>query len=75
MNKKEIKNSAQFWAAIVIVIFGCVLVAYACKTPPPGEIHPSILGVFGEILTWSGTILGIDYHYKHKKSNDNETHS
>ena len=37
MNKKEIKNSAQFWAAIVIVIFGCALVAYACKTPPPGD--------------------------------------
>jgi hypothetical protein len=36
-------------------------------TPPVGEIHHSLLIAFGEILTFSGSLIGIDYHYRYKK--------
>ena len=35
--------------------------------PPVGEIHHSILIAFGEILTFSGSLIGIDYHYKYRR--------
>jgi hypothetical protein len=38
---------------------------FAC--PPAGEIHHSVLIAFGEILTFSGSLIGIDYHYRYKK--------
>ena len=36
-------------------------------TPPVGEIHHSLLIAFGEILTFSGSLIGIDYKYRYKE--------
>ena len=35
--------------------------------PPIGEIHHSLLIAFGEILTFSGSLIGIDYKYRYKE--------
>ena len=35
--------------------------------PPLAEIHQSILIAFGEILTFSGSLIGIDYRYRYKE--------
>ena len=35
--------------------------------PPVGEIHHSVLIAFGEILTFSGSLVGIDYKYRYKE--------
>jgi hypothetical protein len=35
--------------------------------PPLGEIHHSVLIAFGEILTFSGSLIGIDYKYRYKE--------
>ena len=37
-------------------------------TPPVAEIHHSVLSAFGEILTFSGSLIGIDYHYKYRNN-------
>ena len=53
--------------AIVMCIFGCALLVAGFVTPPVGEIHHSLLIAFGEILTFSGSLVGIDYKYRYKE--------
>ena len=56
----------QLILAVAMAIFGCLMIVAAFIAPPSGEIHPSVLTAFGEILTFSGTVMGIDYNYKSK---------
>jgi hypothetical protein len=35
--------------------------------PPLAEIHHSVLIAFGEILTFCGSLIGIDYKYRYKE--------
>jgi len=53
-------------AAYLIVIFGLVLITVAFFVPPMGTIDPTVLTAFGEILTFSGSLIGIDYHYRYR---------
>ncbi|KDS39087.1 hypothetical protein M092_1025 [Parabacteroides distasonis str. 3776 D15 iv] len=32
--------------------------------PPRGEIHSSVLVAFGEVSTFAGALLGVDYKYR-----------
>ena len=50
----------------MMTVFGCVIITVSFFIDPRGEIHPSVLAAFGEILTFAGTVLGIDYKYKSK---------
>lgn len=52
--------------AVLMVVFGIILVGVSFFVPPMGEIHPSVLTAFGEALTFSGGLLGIDTNYKFK---------
>ena len=56
----------QLLVAFVLTFFGCALLVAGIALPPAGEIHSSVLVAFGEILTFSGSIVGIDYHYKYQ---------
>ena len=56
----------QFIFAWVLVVIGVILIFFGFFAEPIGEIDPSVLTAFGEILTFSGAILGIDYRYKFK---------
>ena len=56
----------QLITAIVMCLFGGTLLVAGFVTPPVGEIHHSLLIAFGEILTFSGSLIGIDYHYRYK---------
>lgn len=67
---KEKKQTLQLIVAIIAFAFGCVLVAAGFVSQPIGEIHPSVLTAFGEALTFSGSIIGVDYHYRYKYSKD-----
>ena len=57
------KKHIQFWLAVGLVAVGVGLIVAAFCVPPLGEIHPSVLGALGEVLTFSGSILGLDYKY------------
>ena len=46
--------------------FGCMLLVAGFVAPPIGEIHHSLLIAFGELLTFSGSLIGIDYKYRYK---------
>ena len=56
----------QLITAIVMCLFGGTLLVAGFVAPPVGEIHHSVLIAFGEILTFSGSLIGIDYHYRYK---------
>ena len=69
---QERKLTLQLILAVTMAIFGCIMIIAAFIVPPTGEIHPSILTAFGEILTFAGAVLGIDYNYKFKTHNRKE---
>lgn len=52
--------TAQSLLAFVLVVFGMVVVMLALYMPPMGEIHPSVITVFGMLLVAAGAFLGID---------------
>ena len=47
--------------------FGAILILTAFIVPPVGAIDPTVLTAFGEILTFSGSLIGIDYKYRNKE--------
>ena len=60
MSTKQIRQNRkltiQLILAVSMAIFGCVMIVAAFLVPPTGEIHPSVLTAFGEILTFAGAI-------------------
>lgn len=49
-----------------MVVFGCGLIVAGFIVAPLGIISNSVLVAFGEVLTFAGTILGINYVYSTK---------
>lgn len=66
MNKDQ-RHTIQLCAAVALIVFGALLVTAGFCVEPMGQIHPSVLTAFGEALTFSGSVIGIDYSYKKKK--------
>lgn len=60
------KKHSQTLLALIIVIFGTLLITASFIVPPTGYIDPTVLTAFGEMLTFAGSLIGIDYHYKYK---------
>lgn len=69
------KLKFQLIISTILIIVGCGLLISGFCVPPIGVIDHSVLIAFGEILTFVGAILGIDYTYKYKifKNRDNES--
>ena len=57
----------QLSTAIGLCAFGCIMLVAGFVIQPVGEIHHSVLIAFGEILTFSGSLIGIDYKYRYKE--------
>lgn len=72
MSKKDI----QLLLAVITIIAGLALLFTGLWVPPIGIIDNSVLIAFGEVATFSGSLLGIDYTYKYKtekmKRNDED---
>ena len=62
-----IMKKVQLILAVGLCVFGGMLLIAGFCCPPLGEIHHSVLIAFGEILTFSGSLIGIDYHYRYKE--------
>ena len=60
----------QLITAAALALGGLTLLFVGALLAPQGEIHESILVGFGEVATFAGSIIGIDYHYK-SRNNDN----
>jgi len=64
------KLSIQLLTAAVLAIGGLVLLFCGVYIAPQGEIHESLLVGFGELATFSGALMGIDYTYKFKQKGE-----
>jgi len=66
------KLKFQLAISALLIIVGCGLLIAGFCVPPLGKIDHSVLIAFGEILTFVGTVLGIDYSYKAKINKNHE---
>ena len=57
----------QLITAVAMCSFVGALLLAGFLCPPLGEIHHSVLIAFGEILTFSGSLIGIDYKYRYRE--------
>lgn len=64
---QEQRLTVQFWAGLFIVAVGLVLLFLGFYAVPIGTISPSVLTAFGEIATFSGALIGVDYRYRFKE--------
>ena len=62
----ETKMNIQLAIAVVLVAAGLTLLFFGFFYDPKGEIHNSVLVAFGEICTFAGSLIGVDYHYRYK---------
>ena len=58
----------QLITAAILSLGGLILLFCGVYIDPQGEIHESLLVAFGEVATFSGALMGIDYTYKKKSS-------
>lgn len=65
--RPQFPNERQQHFAFLLVLLGLLMIFLALLLPPEGEVHPSVLTAFGEILTFAGAAIGMDYHYRSKR--------
>lgn len=63
---KHVKLKWMIICAVVLVMIGCALILMGMFLPPIGEIHPSVLTALGEVFTFSGSLWGLNTHYRIK---------
>ncbi len=60
------KLSIQLALGVFLALVGIALLWVGLFLEPVGEIHASVLTALGEVFTFSGALIGIDYTYKWK---------
>lgn len=60
------KHNTQLILGVILAIFGVILIISSFIVPPMGVIHSSVLAAVGEIFTFAGALMGIDYTYRIK---------
>ena len=70
---KDLKERyLQLITASLLALAGVVLLFVGTLLAPQGEIHETVLVAFGEVATFAGSIIGIDYHYAFKNRNTHD---
>lgn len=65
------KLNIQLITAAILSIGGLVLLFCGVYIDPQGQIHETLLIGFGEVVTFAGAIMGVDYTYKRKNDGNN----
>ena len=66
--RETTKLNLQLYLGCLLAIFGMIMLIISFLVPPIGVIDASVLAAIGEIFTFSGALIGIDYHYKSKQN-------
>ena len=61
----------QLLTAAILAIGGMIMLFCGMYIDPQGQIHETLLVAFGEVMTFAGSLMGIDYHYRRKETKDN----
>lgn len=62
--REKIKLNIQLALGILLVVAGLVLLFCGFWAVPIGEIANSVLVAYGEVSTFAGALIGVDYSYK-----------
>lgn len=60
------KMTLEFLFGFIFALIGIGLLWTSLFIPPVGIIDASVLAAVGEVLTFSGALVGIDYSYRFK---------
>lgn len=63
---QHVKLKWMIICAVILVMLGAALIIMGMFLPPIGEIHPSVLTALGEVFTFSGSLWGLNTHYRIK---------
>ena len=63
---QDTKLTIQIILSIILVFAGLTLLFFGFFAPPQGDISNSVLVAYGEVSTFAGSLLGVDYHYRYK---------
>ena len=67
------KLTLQLITAAILAIGGMIMLFCGLYIEPRGEIAETVLVAFGEVMTFAGSLMGIDYHYRDKyRNHDND---
>lgn len=61
------KINIQLITAAILSFGGLVMLFCGVFIDPEGQIHESLLVGFGEVATFAGALMGVDYIYKNKR--------
>lgn len=64
--QKRTKLNIQLGLGVLLVVVGIVLLFLGFYAPAVGEIANSVLVAYGEVSTFAGALIGVDYSYKFK---------
>lgn len=56
----------QLITAAILSLGGLVMLFCGVFIDPEGQIHESLLVGFGEVATFAGALMGVDYIYREK---------
>ena len=56
--------TVQLILGSILVVVGIILLFLGFYAPVVGEISASVLTAYGEVSTFAGALIGIDYTYK-----------
>ncbi len=72
-NKTPTQFRGQLMLATGLTLFGCAMLVAGFLVPPMGVIHPSVLVAGGEVFTFAGSLMGLDYSYKYRNASRHDS--
>lgn len=60
--------SLRLWVAVALTGAGLLLLYLGFWVKPRGIIDSSVLIAFGEVSTFAGSLFGIDYYHRAKRT-------
>lgn len=63
-DQTRIKLNIQLALGVILVVAGLVMLFCGFYTHPIGDITNSVLVAYGEVSTFAGALIGVDYSYK-----------
>ena len=71
--RTHMKINLQLITASVLSVGGLILLFCGVFIDPEGQIHETLLVAFGEVATFSGALMGVDYVYRKRNNHNNGT--
>ena len=65
-DQTKTKLNIQLSLGIILVVAGLTLLFLGFYAHPIGDITNSVLVAYGEVSTFAGALIGVDYSYKYR---------